>query len=77
MNSKNHSDSTKKGMDNKYWGKNVDMKEVQYYNCQGFGHYARDCRRNKESREKDNEEVQYAHAGESNSDYMLLLVNTQ
>lgn len=55
-NSKNHSDSTKKGMGNKYLGNKVDMKEVQCYNCQGFGHYTRDCQRKKESRAKDNEE---------------------
>lgn len=39
-NSKNQSDSTKKGDDNKYSRKKVDMKDVQCYNCQGFGHYA-------------------------------------
>lgn len=32
-NSKNHHHSTKKDMDNKYYGKKVDMKEVQCYNC--------------------------------------------
>lgn len=47
---KNHSELTKKGTDNKYLRKKVYMKEVQYYKCQGFGHYARDCQRKKESR---------------------------
>ena len=56
-NSKNHSNSIKKGMDNKYSGKKVDMKEVQCYNCQEFGHYARDCQRRKEARAEDNDEV--------------------
>lgn len=44
-NSKNHYDPIKKGMVNKYFGKKVDMKEVQCYNCQEFCHYARDYRR--------------------------------
>lgn len=52
-NSNNHLDSTKKGMGNKY--SEVDMKKIQCYNCQKFGHYARDCRRKKESKAKDNE----------------------
>lgn len=39
-NSKNHSDLINKGIGNKYLGKKVDMKEVQCYNCQGFGCYA-------------------------------------
>ena len=38
-NPKNHYDSVKKGICNKYFGKKVDMKEVQCYNCQGFDHY--------------------------------------
>ena len=54
-NSKNHSDLIKKGMGNKYSGKKIDMKEVQCYNYQGFCHYARDCRRKKEARTKDND----------------------
>lgn len=49
-NSNNHSNSIKKGMSNKYLGNKVDMKEVQCYNCQGFGHYARNYRRKKEAR---------------------------
>lgn len=57
-------------MSNKYSGKKVNMKEVHCYNYQGFGHYARDCRRKKESRPKDNEEVQYAHAGGNDSNDM-------
>lgn len=60
-------------MGNKYSGKKVNMKEVHCYNCQGFGHYARDCRRKKKSKAKDNEEVKYAHVGESDSDDMLLM----
>lgn len=52
------------------------MKEVQCYNYQGFGHYARDYRRKKESRAKDDDEVKYAHAGESDSGDILLMENT-
>lgn len=40
-NSKNRNDSTKKDMNNKYVRKKVDMKDVQYYNCQGLGPYTR------------------------------------
>lgn len=40
-NSKNHSDSTMKGMGNEYSWNKIDMKEVHCYNYQGFGHYAR------------------------------------
>ncbi|KAI5443369.1 hypothetical protein KIW84_012139 [Lathyrus oleraceus] len=39
-NSRNHYDSIKKGTGNKYYGKIVDMKALQCYNYQGFGHYA-------------------------------------
>ena len=42
--SSKNTDSIKKGVGNKYFGKKVDTKEVQCYNCQGFGHYARDYR---------------------------------
>ncbi|XP_050908501.1 uncharacterized protein LOC127122160 [Lathyrus oleraceus] len=76
-NSKNYSDLIKKGMDNKYFGKKVDMKEVQCHNCQGFCHYARDYRRKKVVRAKDNDEAQYAHAADSDSDDVLLMPNTQ
>lgn len=76
-NSKNHFDSIKKVMSNKYSGKKVDVKEVQCYNCQGFGHYARDFQRKKEFIEKDDGEVQYAHARENDSNDMLLMENTQ
>ena len=60
--SSKNTDSSKKGVGNKYSGKKVDTKEVQCYNCQGFGHYARDCRRKKVARVKDSDEVQYARA---------------
>ncbi|XP_058775827.1 uncharacterized protein LOC131650109 [Vicia villosa] len=76
-NSKNHPESSKKGMGNQYFGKKVDMKEVQCYNCQEFGHYAQDCRRNKEARAKDIDEAQFAHAGNDDSNDVLLMTNTQ
>lgn len=53
------------------------MKEVHFYKCQGFGHYSRYCWRKKESGAKDNDKVQYAHVGESDSDDMLLMANTK
>lgn len=52
------------------------MKEVQCNKCQGFSHYARDYRRKKEARVKDNDEVQYSHAGDSDFDDVLLMANT-
>ncbi|XP_050877157.1 uncharacterized protein LOC127080909 [Lathyrus oleraceus] len=75
-NSKNHSDSIKKGMGNKYYGKKVDMKEVHFYNCQGFDHYARDCRRKKDAREKYSDEVKYAHVKDSDFEDVILMENT-
>ncbi|XP_050916694.1 uncharacterized protein LOC127131844 [Lathyrus oleraceus] len=44
---------------------------------EGFGHYARDYRRKKDSRVKDNDEVQYAHVQYSDYDDVLLMANTQ
>lgn len=64
-------------MDNKYLGKKVNMKEVQCYNYQEFGYYARDCRRKKKAKEKDNDEMQYAHAGDSDYGVVLLMANIQ
>ncbi|XP_050910046.1 uncharacterized protein LOC127123913 [Lathyrus oleraceus] len=64
-------------MGSKYSRKKSDMKEVQCYNYQRFDHYARDCKRKKESRARDDDEVQYAHARENDSDDMLLMANTQ
>ena len=64
-------------MGNKYSGNKVDTKEMQCYNCQSFGHYARDYRRKKAARVKDSNEAQYERAGDSDSDEVLLMVNTQ
>ena len=58
-NSSKNADSSKKGVGNKYSGSEVDTKEVQCYNCQSFGHYARDCRRKKAARAKESDESQY------------------
>ncbi|XP_050875121.1 uncharacterized protein LOC127078732 [Lathyrus oleraceus] len=76
-NLKNYSNSIRKVMSNKYSGKIVNIKEVRCYNCQGFDHYARDCRRKKESRAKVDDEVKYVHAGENNAHDMLVMTNTQ
>lgn len=75
-NAKNQYDSIKKDTSNKYSRKKVIMKKVQSYKCQGFGHYARDCRRKKETRAKDIDEIQYAHVGDSDYNDVLLMVNT-
>lgn len=76
-NSKNYFDSIKKELGNKYYGKKVDMKEMQCYNCWGFGNYARDCRRKKEARVNDSDEVQYAYAEDNDSYDVLFMANTQ
>ncbi|XP_050918628.1 uncharacterized protein LOC127136066 [Lathyrus oleraceus] len=76
-NLKNHTDSIKKGLYNKYSMKIVDRKEVQCYNCQRLGRYERDCKFPKKSRTKGKEYVQFAHAGGSDSDDVMLMANTQ
>lgn len=63
-------------MGNKYYGKKVDMKEVQCYNYQGFGHYARDYRRKKEARAKYIDEMQYEHAEDNDYVEVLLMAIT-
>src|ERR1051325_579037 len=60
--SSKNADSSKKGVGNKYSGRKVDTKELQCYNCQCFGHYARDCQRKKATRVKESDEAQYARA---------------
>ena len=67
---------SRKGVSNKYSGKKVDKKDKQCYNCQGFGHFARDYRRRKVEREKESDEAQYARAGDSDSDDVLMMVNS-
>ncbi|KAI5398342.1 hypothetical protein KIW84_063940 [Lathyrus oleraceus] len=47
------------------------------HNSQGFRYYARDCQRKKETRAKDNDEMQYAHAEDSDYDSVFLISNTQ
>ena len=69
-------DDSRKGVRNKYSGKKFDRKDKKCYNCQGFGHYARDYRRKKAEREKESDEVQYARAGDSDSDDVLMMVNS-
>lgn len=64
-------------MCNKHYGKKVEMKEVQCYNFEGFGHYARDCWIKKEARAKDSDEVQYTHVKDNDSDHVLPMTNTQ
>ena len=57
---KSSKNTDSKGVGNKYSGKKVDTKEVQCYNCQVFGHYARDCQSKKDAKSKDSDEAQYA-----------------
>ncbi|KAK2402327.1 hypothetical protein QL285_051858 [Trifolium repens] len=76
-NSKNQNvDSTKDANQNKKSSKKkIDKKEIQCYNCQKFGHYARECRSKKVARE-DKDEAQYANGGGSDSDDSLLMAIT-
>ncbi|KAK2365584.1 putative mitochondrial protein [Trifolium repens] len=76
-NSKNQNvDSTKDSSQNKKSSKKkIDKKEIQCYNCQKFGHYARECRSKKVARE-DKDEAQYANGGGSDSDDSLLMAIT-
>lgn len=53
------------------------MKEFQCYYCQKFGHYARDCYFNKESKENNNGVVQFAHARSNDSEEVILMGDTQ
>ena len=76
-NSKNQNvDSTKDANQNKKSSKKkIDKKEIQCYNCQKFGHYARECRSKKVPRE-DKDEAQYANGGDSDFDDSLLMAIT-
>jgi hypothetical protein len=55
----------------------MNMKSVQCYNCQKFGHYARDCRGKKVPRYKNNSEAHIAQdESDSEPDPMLLMATT-
>jgi hypothetical protein len=55
----------------------MNMKSVQCYNCQKFGHYARDCRGKKVPRYKNNYEAHIAQdESDSEPDPMLLMATT-
>jgi len=77
-NSMNQGESSKTGSSiNKKFKKKIDMKQVQCYCCQKFGHYVTDCYRNKDSNASDKDEAQLAHAGNGDSDEVMLMANTQ
>ncbi|GAU22886.1 hypothetical protein TSUD_376970 [Trifolium subterraneum] len=67
-NSKNPDDSNKHNKNSK---KKVNMSEVQCYCCEKFGHYARNCPVNKDSKK---DEAQLAH---SDSDDAMLMATTK
>lgn len=55
--------------------KKVDMKEVQCYCCQKFGHYVRDYYYN-ENNDEDKGVAQFAHDGSNESEDVILMVPT-
>ncbi|PNX90798.1 F-box protein, partial [Trifolium pratense] len=59
----------------KNFKKKIDKKDVQCYNCQKLGHYARECHSKKVDRE-DKDEAQFANGGGSDSDDSLLMAIT-
>jgi hypothetical protein len=71
-NSKNQNDSNKTNTSsNKNSKKKVNMKEVQCYCCDKFGHYARNCPENKDSNKDE------AHLAHSDSDDAMLMATTK
>ncbi|XP_050877038.1 uncharacterized protein LOC127080786 [Lathyrus oleraceus] len=55
--------------------KKVEMKEVQCYCCQKFGHYVRDYYYN-ENNDEDKGVAQFAHDGSNESEDVILMVPT-
>lgn len=60
---------------NQKFKKKIDMKEVQCYCYQRFGHYARDCYFNKDNGD-DKGMAQLAHAGNSDAEKFILIAAT-
>lgn len=56
--------------------KKAEMKKFQCFCCQKFGHYARDCYFNKESKDNDEGLAQFSHARSSDSEEAILMADT-
>jgi hypothetical protein len=72
------SHSSRRGGSNASWRgdkRYVDKSQIQCYNCERYGHYARDCWGKGNANKKD-EEANVAHKDELDDDEVLLMVTT-
>lgn len=75
--SRSQSETSKNGAtQNQKFKKKVEMKEVQCYCFQKFGHHAPNCCCNKESNGGDKFVIQFAHTGCSDSKEVILMDTT-
>ena len=72
----NHSDSrSRKGSQEKNGKKPWNKKNVQCYNCQGWGHFAKECKNPKRPRVQ-NDEANLVQEEDSEDDHVILMVTT-